>query len=697
MDKERLFRYLDRKYSSKSEIIPNIPLGVDADAIWAEILQGRRKRGNELPLTNLNGEAYWYILTQKMISASEVIVEELMEQENTAELHRSTVSTIEEIYYTGFMEGAQISVQDAMKFLQSGEEPDSVEELILMNSRQAAGFAAENMYHAIDSNYLHNLAFFLTEGLDNGGGDYRTADTIEIPSMQGESVKLPPAAMIPEQTERFAGFLADTATHPLIKAVAAQAWVLAYRPFPEGNERLARLLSNVILIRAGYGFFGNISISSILARTSYDYFRAIANILRVENGADLTYFLEYYLNVLSDAVIEMRQKREQQEQDALKTEQWLAQMPLTITLETQPQKQPNSFDRVAAALKTLRAENAKQFTVGDIHERTGITKKHLYSILAEYEAELHIITLRRSKLGNLYAFAPEAPADEIAEEAGNAEASETESNASRDALISALLKQQKHGTDNAVKVAGVLLEYLRTGKVQFCSAEIAEKLTISLPAVKNSIKALKNRGHIISVGINKYHNIFQFAFAPVIETEDKKIVAQSLYSALENYLLDLIHKRRGKNVAALAELMLQYLAEGKTEFTSSDFTEALHMHPTQVNEILREMKERNLLTLLPAKGIRNIYRAADAKSGYADLKDDQKDTLQLLYDLFGEDSFSTEMVVSRLDYSEGQASGILQQFTLLRLLDSTSRADNKDFYKLCENPTDNPECFKRTA
>ena len=125
MDKERLFRYLDRKYSSKSEIIPNIPLGEDADAIWADILQSRRERSIELPLTNLNGNPYWYILTSKMISASEVIVDELMEQENTAELHRSSVATIEEIFYTGFMEGAQISVQDAMRFLQSGEEPEN--------------------------------------------------------------------------------------------------------------------------------------------------------------------------------------------------------------------------------------------------------------------------------------------------------------------------------------------------------------------------------------------------------------------------------------------------------------------------------------------------------------------------------------------------------------------------------------------
>ena len=81
MDKERLFRYLDRNYSSKSEINPGIPLSEDTDAIWSEILLRRRERGIELPLVNVNGEPYWYILTNKMIAASEVIVNELMEQE----------------------------------------------------------------------------------------------------------------------------------------------------------------------------------------------------------------------------------------------------------------------------------------------------------------------------------------------------------------------------------------------------------------------------------------------------------------------------------------------------------------------------------------------------------------------------------------------------------------------------------------
>ena len=85
MDKERLFRYLERGYFSKSEIMPHLPLGVDPDEIWEEMLQSRREKGIILPLTNGNGDSYWYLLTNKMIAASEVIVDELMEHDTASE------------------------------------------------------------------------------------------------------------------------------------------------------------------------------------------------------------------------------------------------------------------------------------------------------------------------------------------------------------------------------------------------------------------------------------------------------------------------------------------------------------------------------------------------------------------------------------------------------------------------------------
>ena len=634
MDKERLFRYLDRKYSSKNEIIPHIPLGEDADAIWTEVLQDRRERGITLPLINLNGENYWYILTNKMIAASEVIVEELMEQNCSAEPHNSSVSTIEEIYYTGFMEGAQISVQDAMRFLQSGEEPENVEELILLNSRQAAGFAAESMYHAIDSNYLHNLAYFLTEGLDNGSGDFRVTDTIEIPSLQGESVQLPPAGMIPEQTERLTAFLADTMTHPLIKAAAAQAWVLAYRPFPEGNERLARLLSNVILIRAGYCFFGEISISSIIARTSYEYFRAIANTLRTENGADLTYFLEYYLVSLSAAVNEMKTRRIQKAEKVVESEQKLAASPLqepethhAAQHEAPPILFSNREERietVGAGLDQLMAQGYEQFTLGDLSAVTGINRKYLSKLIRPYEKSERIFAVRRSKTGNIYAFKQSAPDEDDAQEE--------------------LVQQKRPDID--------------TGHSQY----------------------------VISAS-EKRNDAEQDAPAAIPPGETRK---DGYSDAVMNTIAMLEQSEYSPKDRRIARIIRSCLAKGTV--TKDDYSAEGEL--TKWKADVRFAEQLGLLEKVSSSEYRIAKEMGDA---YSKLRAAQKCTLSALYDIFGDGMFSAEMVVAQLDYSSSHVSGILHQFTMLKLLECKANDNNSYSYQLNVNPADNPECFGDVA
>ena len=178
MDKERLFRFLNQKYFSKCEMISKLPLGMNPDKLWEEVIAHRLEKAVQIPLCNVDGKPYWYILASDMISASENIVDELME--HTEESFPASVLSLEEAFFTGYMEGAQIPLKDAMAFLQSGEDPHDIEELMILNNRQAGSFAAENLLHPIDENYLHNLAYILTNGLDNGGGDFRTDDTIEI-------------------------------------------------------------------------------------------------------------------------------------------------------------------------------------------------------------------------------------------------------------------------------------------------------------------------------------------------------------------------------------------------------------------------------------------------------------------------------------------------------------------------------------
>ena len=68
---------------------------------------------------------------------------------------------------------------------------------------------------------------------------------------------------------------------------------------------------------------------------------------------------------------------------------------------------------------------------------------------------------------------------------------------------------------------------------------------------------------------------------------------------------------------------------------------------------------------------------------------------QYMYNSFGNDFFSTKMLVATLSYTENVAKAILHSFRLLRILDC--HKDGVNMYQFCVNPEDNPECFEPAA
>ena len=62
---------------------------------------------------------------------------------------------------------------------------------------------------------------------------------------------------------------------------------------------------------------------------------------------------------------------------------------------------------------------------------------------------------------------------------------------------------------------------------------------------------------------------------------------------------------------------------------------------------------------------------------------------------FGEEFFSSEMVIATLDYSSAHVCEALHQFTLLNILHCSK--ENNNTYKFIVNPTENPECFVEVA
>ena len=171
MNRERLFKHLEDHYIPKREMISRIPLGVQPDEFWQDVQNRRRARSISLQLHNPRGIPYWYVVTNKMIAASERIVDEMMASETEFDPYRDTpsASSLEESFFTSYVEGSQITMQDAMAFLQGDREPQEPEEQMILNNRNALSFAGANLFRPVDEEYIKTLAYILTENIDGGG------------------------------------------------------------------------------------------------------------------------------------------------------------------------------------------------------------------------------------------------------------------------------------------------------------------------------------------------------------------------------------------------------------------------------------------------------------------------------------------------------------------------------------------------
>lgn len=615
MDRERLFRNLEQRYTSKRDMIARIPLGTQADAIWQELLNRRRSNSTVLPISGRLGSPYWYVTTEKMVAASEKIVETLLENENEFDPYTEApaVSTLEEVFYTSYVDGSQMTMQEAMAFLQSESPPRDVEELMIVNNRQAGNFASANLYRPVDEAFLQDLAYILTEGLDEGSHEFRKTDWVDFASADGEPFAFPTAQAIPDRVKELTAFLADSKTHPLIKAAVAQAWVMVIRPFPEGNERLGRILSSVILLRAGYAFFSDISLSALIARKGYGYYEAIANILREENGGDLTYFVEYFLELLSRAIDERRLRMSRKEEQNLAAEVEMAKAPLQSRVAQSP----------------LQGEVADD---------------------------------------------PFPPDNEEDMDAGTP--------------MEKLLRYAENPNRVIGAVSIILLQKLEEGINHVVTAELAKEMNLASRQLSSSIRFLKLNG------ILKESKRIKHKRAYVIISEDPAVI----FAAQENKgdhpdqeiigrIQTLAHSKSQKD-RRIASMMVEFMDKG--EVALSDYEER-----GQGSRWSTDMQFAMQLGLVEKITPQRYRLLREFKNESPVLSKAQKRIITDLYESFGEETFSIEMVVATLDYSGAHASAVLHQFTLLRLIDCQTGEFNQ--YQFLVNPQDNPECFAPAA
>ena len=381
MDKDRLLQYFQQHYLSRQEVLFKLPLNVSIDTFWPELLNRRKAGATILPLFNASGMPYWYVLTDRMIAASERLCAEAMEQEEDFDPYRApmTSAMTEEMFFTSFVEGAQIPLQEAMDFLQRGTEPENIQEQMIWNNRHAWSGMVSSLYRPLDEGFVKSLVFMLTEEMDNCAEDYRQTDQHPIAAMNSEPYEVPSAYSLPDRMTEFYAFMQSGNVHPLIKAAIGQAYILVARPFPEGNERLSRMISSAVLLRSGYDFFRDISISSVIAKENYRYYKCMKEILRSENGGDLTYFMEYFLDLLVRALDNKKERELRRVQEALTREREMAREPLRPPEPQPPAAEQEVDDEETKELKEDYPRVAKPWPIQSAEKFMEQVRKFKYS------------------------------------------------------------------------------------------------------------------------------------------------------------------------------------------------------------------------------------------------------------------------------------------------------------------------------
>jgi len=91
--------------------------------------------------------------------------------------------------------------------------------------------------------------------------------------------------------------------HPALRSIILHFWLAYDHPFVDGNGRTARALFYWSMLHNGFWLCEFISISHIIRKAPAKYGRAF--LYTETDGNDLTYFLHYHLDVISNAVKEL--------------------------------------------------------------------------------------------------------------------------------------------------------------------------------------------------------------------------------------------------------------------------------------------------------------------------------------------------------------------------------------------------------
>lgn len=200
------------------------------------------------------------------------------------------VATIESAGSSTRIEGAKLS-DEAVEKLFSKLEPQS---FTTRDEQEVAGYAdaMDRVFESHESitvteNHLKQLHGDLlkhsTKDADHRG-DYKTVDNhVEAFDADGKTIGVvfqtatpfETPAMMQELVQWYQHQTNDETQHPLLLVAIFIVAFLAIHPFKDGNGRLSRILTTLLLLRAGYSYVPYSSMETVIEANKNNYYSAL--------------------------------------------------------------------------------------------------------------------------------------------------------------------------------------------------------------------------------------------------------------------------------------------------------------------------------------------------------------------------------------------------------------------------------------
>ena len=103
----------------------------------------------------------------------------------------------------------------------------------------------------------------------------------------------------------------DTITHPLVKSCLFTYEFLSIHPFQDGNGRLSRLISSLLLLKNGYNWIQYVSFEHEIENRKPEYYRVLRSCQSQRPNENVTEWGNFFFDALKNIQEQLTQKLEQ--------------------------------------------------------------------------------------------------------------------------------------------------------------------------------------------------------------------------------------------------------------------------------------------------------------------------------------------------------------------------------------------------